>query len=159
MSHIFNMLIFREFSINININHWNFTTRSYNGYGQNTVFVNLQNLFTCQRRHEIYTWIFHSRYVDVLFVGTGTFSGRTRSIFFQNYHGTYLTPAFCLLQILHGDGMPDFICLQCLRQINKSFNFKQLCEKSDAILKHYILEGLLPAEFQVNFYHFRCICT
>lgn len=60
------------------------------------------------------------------------------------------------LQVLQGDGLPDLICLTCLRQIYKYFDFKQLCEKSDAILKQFASDCSIPVEFQVsliqNFY-------
>ncbi|GLV43759.1 Parkin Interacting Substrate [Carabus blaptoides fortunei] len=42
------------------------------------------------------------------------------------------------IQIEKGDGLPEQMCKQCIVQVNKSYKFKQLCEKSDAKLRLYI---------------------
>lgn len=37
-----------------------------------------------------------------------------------------------------GDGLPNLICVQCVLQCSRAFTFKQLCEKSEAILRQYV---------------------
>lgn len=39
--------------------------------------------------------------------------------------------------MLEGDGLPDQICTQCLQMVNRAYTFKQLCEKSDNVLRQY----------------------
>lgn len=41
-------------------------------------------------------------------------------------------------QVIEGDGLPDQICTQCLQMVSRAYSFKQLCEKSDETLRHYV---------------------
>lgn len=41
-----------------------------------------------------------------------------------------------ILQMVNGDGLPNQICLNCIQELNRICKFKQLCEKSDAILRN-----------------------
>lgn len=42
------------------------------------------------------------------------------------------------IQIMEGDGLPHQICTQCLQMVNRSYTFKQLCEKSDNTLRQLV---------------------
>ncbi|CAH1112096.1 unnamed protein product [Psylliodes chrysocephalus] len=42
------------------------------------------------------------------------------------------------IQVIQGDGLPNQICTQCLQNVNRSYTFKQLCEKSDMELRNYL---------------------
>ncbi|GLV46532.1 uncharacterized protein CBL_20857 [Carabus blaptoides fortunei] len=42
------------------------------------------------------------------------------------------------VMIEENDGLPSQICIQCLQQVNRSFTFKKLCEKSDAALREFL---------------------
>lgn len=42
------------------------------------------------------------------------------------------------IQIMAGDGLPDKICTQCLQMVNRSVTFRQMCEKSDGVLREYV---------------------
>ncbi|KAK9693553.1 Zinc finger, C2H2 type [Popillia japonica] len=42
------------------------------------------------------------------------------------------------VQVIQGDGLPNQICTQCLQIVNRSFTFKQQCEKSDNVLRQYL---------------------
>lgn len=44
-----------------------------------------------------------------------------------------------------GDGLPNLMCVQCVLQCSRAYTFKQLCEKSDNILRQY-----LSVEFQAQ---------
>ena len=38
--------------------------------------------------------------------------------------------------MVSGDGLPNQICLNCVQELNRICKFKQLCEKSDLILRN-----------------------
>ncbi|KAI4459421.1 zinc finger protein [Holotrichia oblita] len=42
------------------------------------------------------------------------------------------------VSVIQGDGLPNQICTQCLQTVNRSFTFKQQCEKSDNVLRQYL---------------------
>ncbi|XP_021927842.1 zinc finger protein 483-like isoform X4 [Zootermopsis nevadensis] len=42
------------------------------------------------------------------------------------------------IQIYAGDGLPALICHRCLYQVERSFEFKEQCEHSDATLRQYL---------------------
>lgn len=52
------------------------------------------------------------------------------------------------LKVSQGDGFPNLMCVQCVLQCSRAYTFKQLCEKSDNILRQY-----LSPEFQVSTYY------
>uniref|UniRef100_A0A1B0GPM3 Uncharacterized protein n=1 Tax=Phlebotomus papatasi TaxID=29031 RepID=A0A1B0GPM3_PHLPP len=41
------------------------------------------------------------------------------------------------IQVWQNDGLPDQICTKCVAKLHIAFQFKKLCEKSDARLRHY----------------------
>nr|CAD7603595.1 unnamed protein product [Timema genevievae] len=41
------------------------------------------------------------------------------------------------LSVFEGDGLPTLICQQCIHQVNRSYDFKMQCERSDAMLRQY----------------------
>ena len=45
---------------------------------------------------------------------------------------------FRFIQIFAGDGLPALICHRCLYQVERSFEFKEQCEHSDATLRQYL---------------------
>jgi hypothetical protein len=45
---------------------------------------------------------------------------------------------FCFVQLFAGDGLPALICHRCLYQVERSFEFKEQCEHSDATLRQYL---------------------
>ncbi|CAH1980639.1 unnamed protein product [Acanthoscelides obtectus] len=51
--------------------------------------------------------------------------------------------SFASIEVHQGDGFPSLMCLQCVLQCSRAYTFKQLCEKSDNILREY-----LSPEFQ-----------
>lgn len=51
---------------------------------------------------------------------------------------------------MEGDGFPNQICMQCLQMINRSYSFKQLCEKSDLTLRQYVTSINLQLETEQN---------
>lgn len=44
---------------------------------------------------------------------------------------------------MEDDGLPAAICHQCLAQVDKSYQFKLQCEKSDAALRQNLQVNLL----------------
>ncbi|KAF7269096.1 uncharacterized protein LOC143202427 [Rhynchophorus ferrugineus] len=50
---------------------------------------------------------------------------------------------FTSLEITENDEYPHLMCVQCVLQCSRAYTFKQLCEKSDTILRQY-----LSPEFQ-----------
>ncbi|KAL3283575.1 hypothetical protein HHI36_006714 [Cryptolaemus montrouzieri] len=53
--------------------------------------------------------------------------------------------SFASLEVKEGDGLPHLMCVQCVLQCSRAYTFKQLCEKSDSILRQY-----LTPEFQTQ---------
>nr|CAD7442611.1 unnamed protein product [Timema bartmani] len=64
-------------------------------------------------------------------------------IFFQDGSGgpTHNLPGkimtFAAVKVFEGDGLPTLICQQCIHQVNRSYDFKMQCERSDAMLRQY----------------------
>uniref|UniRef100_A0A1B6CCA0 Protein krueppel n=1 Tax=Clastoptera arizonana TaxID=38151 RepID=A0A1B6CCA0_9HEMI len=46
------------------------------------------------------------------------------------------------IKVAEDDGLPSSICYQCLAQVDKSYQFKLQCEKSDASLRQHLQEKL-----------------
>lgn len=44
----------------------------------------------------------------------------------------------CAINIYHGDGLPDLMCVQCVLSVSRAFTFKQQCEKNDKCMRLYI---------------------
>lgn len=42
------------------------------------------------------------------------------------------------------DGLPPLICFQCVQQVNRSYTFRQQCERSDTMLRHWFLPIKTP---------------
>ncbi|KAL1490426.1 hypothetical protein ABEB36_013125 [Hypothenemus hampei] len=45
---------------------------------------------------------------------------------------------FSGIQVSENDGFPSLMCVQCVLQCSRAYTFKQLCEKSDGILKQFV---------------------
>lgn len=58
---------------------------------------------------------------------------------------------------MSGDGLPSLICLECLRSLLIAFEFKLKCEKTDAMLREYIENNLVP--MQVGTVYSKAITT
>lgn len=41
-----------------------------------------------------------------------------------------------------GDGLPETVCVQCVLQISRAFNFKQVCQRSDLNLRQLYLDSV-----------------
>lgn len=41
-----------------------------------------------------------------------------------------------------GDGLPETLCVQCVLQVSRAFNFKQICQRSDTSLRQVLLDTL-----------------
>lgn len=41
-----------------------------------------------------------------------------------------------------GDGLPETLCVQCVLQVSRAFNFKQVCQRSDASLREAYLKSI-----------------
>uniref|UniRef100_A0A1B0CT85 ZAD domain-containing protein n=1 Tax=Lutzomyia longipalpis TaxID=7200 RepID=A0A1B0CT85_LUTLO len=46
--------------------------------------------------------------------------------------------ACATIQVWQNDGLPTQICTKCVAKLHIAFQFKKLCEKSDARLRHYL---------------------
>lgn len=44
-------------------------------------------------------------------------------------------------QITNNDGLPTLICFQCVQQLNRSYTFRQQCERSDTVLRAWFQEA------------------
>lgn len=53
------------------------------------------------------------------------------------------------IQIFAGDGLPALICHRCLYQVERSFEFKEQCEHSDATLRQYLKRQRVGENCQV----------
>ncbi|XP_069696363.1 zinc finger protein 732-like isoform X2 [Periplaneta americana] len=53
------------------------------------------------------------------------------------------------IQIYAGDGLPALICHRCLYQVERSYEFKEQCEHSDATLRQYLKKQRLGDTCQV----------
>lgn len=54
---------------------------------------------------------------------------------------------------MSGDGLPGLICLECLRSLLIAFEFKLKCEKTDAMLREYIENNLVPMQVGTTVYN------
>lgn len=48
-----------------------------------------------------------------------------------------------LIKVEYGDGLPDKLCVQCVLQINEAYNFRLICQRSDANLRQVYLDTVL----------------
>jgi hypothetical protein len=60
------------------------------------------------------------------------------------------------VQIFAGDGLPALICHRCLYQVERSFEFKEQCEHSDATLRQYLRRQKVDDTCQVMCREFNC---
>ncbi|KAB0797191.1 hypothetical protein PPYR_08185 [Photinus pyralis] len=74
---------------------------------------------------------------------------KTKSVFLLNQiQGEQISLSEMLMyltsiQILEEDGLPKQICEQCAEEVNRSFLFRKMCEKSHDTLRHY-MQPLFP---------------
>lgn len=74
-------------------------------------------------------------------------------------------PELSVFQLSFGDGLPENVCAECMELVGKCFTFKQLCERSESMLRCLVSQGNLqgmkeephpftnPESVQI-FYHF-----
>ncbi len=60
---------------------------------------------------------------------------------------TYTLITRLIFQISPDDGLPQFVCSQCFRQIQQVFQFKEKCEAADLQMRHYSLNRADPISF------------
>lgn len=53
-------------------------------------------------------------------------------------------------QVHTGDGLPETLCVQCVLQVSRAFNFKQVCQRSDANLRQVYLDSLATSSLPID---------
>lgn len=50
------------------------------------------------------------------------------------------------ISISSNDGLPSLICFQCVQQVNRSYTFREQCERSDTMLRHWFQPTIAQSE-------------
>uniref|UniRef100_A0A336LKQ7 CSON012554 protein n=1 Tax=Culicoides sonorensis TaxID=179676 RepID=A0A336LKQ7_CULSO len=53
------------------------------------------------------------------------------------------------IEMFDGDGMPKYVCELCRKLMEIMYNYKQICRKSEVVLKQVMFTGKVPAKFEL----------